>query len=377
MSNSIALPNPLTPADCDLRDFEFMPLDVVRLRDSDLASLVTGEEFRAAVLLWCASWHQVPAASLPMDDMVLAKLAGYGRVVKEWQAVREGALRGWIQCSDGRLYHPVVAEKACSSWRAKLEQRWKTECARIKKLNQRGQRQLAVPTLEQFLAGVSLTELPADMAKAGQLSLGTTTNVPEDIAAVSLRTNANVPRDSQAKAGDIPKDNVDCPQGNAIQGTGIGRVKDLVVNTEETERSSRLRDSARDPAGPISDSGQPGLAVLTGVDGADSPPRHVAIAIRLRSLGLVRIHASQAELLSWARDGVTDAELDAALQAALGQGKQPAQIVPKYLDTTLRNLRDRKQKPPAFAHNDFESQDYAGSALRVGARRLADGTYEL
>ena len=26
------------------------------------------------MLLWCASWHQVPAASLPDDDIVLARL---------------------------------------------------------------------------------------------------------------------------------------------------------------------------------------------------------------------------------------------------------------------------------------------------------------
>ena len=362
MSQEMALPNPLTPEDCDLRDFEFMPLDVVRLRDSDLASLVSGDEFRAAVLLWCASWHQVPAASLPMDDMVLAKLAGYGRVVKEWQAVRDGALRGWIQCSDGRLYHPVIAEKACSSWRAKLEQRWKTECARIKKLNQRGQKQLAVPTLEQYLTGVSLPDEPAVDKSGGQLSLG---------------TNANVPRDIQAKAGDVPKDKSSCPQGNAIQGTGIGRVKDLVVNTEETERPSRLRDSARDPAESVSDFGQAASALLTGTAGAASPPRHVAIAMRLRSLGLLRIHAGQAELLGWARDDVTDAELDAAIQAAQDQGKRLAEIVAKYLDTTIRNLRERKPKPPPFQHNDFESQDYVGSALRVGARQLADGTFEL
>ena len=81
---------PLTPPDCDLRDFAFIPLDVARLRDSDLAIQVGAKEFRAAVLLWCAAWHQVPAASLPDDDKVLAALAGYGRVVAEWRKHREG-----------------------------------------------------------------------------------------------------------------------------------------------------------------------------------------------------------------------------------------------------------------------------------------------
>ena len=66
-------PDPLVPAEVDLRDFGFMPLDVLRLRDSDLAALANGEEFKAAVLLWCAAWHQVPAASLPNDDRLLAR----------------------------------------------------------------------------------------------------------------------------------------------------------------------------------------------------------------------------------------------------------------------------------------------------------------
>jgi len=92
--NKAHVPTPLTPADCDLRDFQFMPLDVVRLRDSDIAVLVSGEEFRSAVMLWCAAWHQVPAASLPNDDRLLSQLAGYGRAVGEWEKVKAGALRG-------------------------------------------------------------------------------------------------------------------------------------------------------------------------------------------------------------------------------------------------------------------------------------------
>lgn len=146
------LPDPLTPAEVDLRDFPFMPLDVVRLRDSDLAAMEPPEACWAAVLLWCASWHQVPAASVPNDDRVLANLAGFGRVVREWQKLRGGALRGWVECNDGRLYHPVVAEKALDAWRSKLEQRWKTECARIKKHNQRHSLTLPLPEFENWLA---------------------------------------------------------------------------------------------------------------------------------------------------------------------------------------------------------------------------------
>lgn len=115
------MPEPLVPAHVDLRDFPFMPLDVARLRDSAIVDEVSGDEFRAAILLWCASWHQVPAGSLPNDTKQLSKFAGYGRVVSEWEKVAEGALYGWVECSDGRLYHPVVAEKAIEAWEKKAE----------------------------------------------------------------------------------------------------------------------------------------------------------------------------------------------------------------------------------------------------------------
>lgn len=117
------LPAPLTPADCDLRDFSYMPLEVARLRDSALVSSVTPECCFAAVLIWCASWHQIPAASVPDDDKWLADKAGYmslGRINTKWKKVREGALHGFIKCSDGRLYHATVAEKALEAWIQKL-----------------------------------------------------------------------------------------------------------------------------------------------------------------------------------------------------------------------------------------------------------------
>ena len=124
-------PNPLTPPDCDLRSMPSMLLDVVRLRDSNIAQERNAEVFRCSVLSWAASWHQIPAASLPDDDTQLAYLLGYGRSVKSFRKVREqGGLRGWIKCSDGRLYHPVVAEKALEAMKNKEKLRQRTEAAR-------------------------------------------------------------------------------------------------------------------------------------------------------------------------------------------------------------------------------------------------------
>ena len=128
------LPEPLTPADCDLRDFKFMPLDVSKLRDSDLAAQASGDEFRAAVLLWCASWHQIPAGSLPNDEKIISNLCGFGRAPKEWKRIRAGALHGFILCSDGRLYHPTVCEKATEAWssRGKFSEKREKDRERLK-----------------------------------------------------------------------------------------------------------------------------------------------------------------------------------------------------------------------------------------------------
>lgn len=118
---------PLTAPDCDLQDFPFMPLQVARLRDSDLAATEHPEACWYAVLLWAASWHQVPAASLPDDELVLTRLCGLGRDVKTFRKHRAGALRGFVICTDGRLYHPVVAEQANAAWKEKLAYRDRKE----------------------------------------------------------------------------------------------------------------------------------------------------------------------------------------------------------------------------------------------------------
>lgn len=114
---------PLTKPECDLRDFAFMPLDVVRLFGSRFHAISNDSEWRAGVTLWLKSFHQVPAASLPNDDIELCRLAELGRDMKTWRKVKEVALHGWILCSDGRLYHPVVSEKANEAWSRKLAQR--------------------------------------------------------------------------------------------------------------------------------------------------------------------------------------------------------------------------------------------------------------
>ena len=103
------LPQPPVPPDLDLRAYDYMPLKIERLLASDTWAMATGDEAKALVTLWSRAWHQVPAGSLPDDDRVLAVLSGAGA---RWRKVKGVALRGFVKCSDGRLYHDVICEEA-------------------------------------------------------------------------------------------------------------------------------------------------------------------------------------------------------------------------------------------------------------------------
>jgi len=123
------LPNPLVPAEVDLRDFAFMPLDVSRLLRSRtwLTAKRRPEIGFYLVNLWLASWHEVPAGSLPDDDEVLADFARC--TPARWKKLRDELMAAWVRCADGRLYHPVVAEKAREAWARKATQRDRTRKA--------------------------------------------------------------------------------------------------------------------------------------------------------------------------------------------------------------------------------------------------------
>lgn len=278
-------PMPLTPPDCDLRDFAFMPLDVLRLRDSDLAVKADGEAFRCAVLLWCASWHQVPAASLPDDDDVLAQLAGFGRVTKEWLRHRDGALRGWVKCGDGRLYHPVVAEKAVEAWRAKMVQRWKTECARIKKHNQRHETDLPVPDLDEWLS------LGCPQGQAIGVP-GTKKGVRKDTGDSPPGHPPAVPRETHSKG----------------QGEGQGQY----LNEKEAAAASLAHTPAHE--------GDPAPPPLDGEKTAEELAMAVAVWLRRREQARGKqprgTQSNDPRIAAWIKAGVTGLQLAEAYDLA-------------------------------------------------------------
>jgi|GEM_PF-2146578 len=247
----MSLPDPMVPSDCDLQDFPFMPLQVARLRDSDLAAEAHPEGAWYAVMLWSAAWHQLPAASLPNNDTVLMKLAGLGRDTKTFKKHRDDMLRGFVECSDGRLYHPVVAEQAVAAWTGKLEQRWRTECARIKKANQRNGTDLPSPNFDEFMASRSPACPP---------------NGPET----------------------VPKDTEECPQGHGIQekGTGTGKEEKsfaLVAADAPTPEGKVSAEDVRVAFGEWNDMAKR-IGLPTARDFTDD--RRKKIAARLRAVGL-------------------------------------------------------------------------------------------
>jgi hypothetical protein len=186
------LPAPLVPAEVDLRDFQYMELDVQTLRDSKFAAEVEPEAFRAGVLLWCASWHQVPAASLPDNDKELSGLAGFGRVVKEWLKFKEEALALFVKCSDGRLYHRVISKKAVTAWESRLHHHYDRARDRLRKLNKSreaaGQPLLPEITFDQWNELRIAGGIPMEKADAA-VGIPTETRKP----------SAGIPLDSSLK----------------------------------------------------------------------------------------------------------------------------------------------------------------------------------
>jgi hypothetical protein len=159
------LPNPLVPADVNLEGLGFIPMKL-RVLKSSLFIKSTGDEFKAAFALWVNSWTEIPAGSLPDDDAVLEGLS----CSKVWSKVKARALHNWIKCSDGRLYHPVVAELALDAWARRdafrerqenkdtRQERWRR---RVKEL---GEQLRALGTTPP--RGASLSKLEALLAQA-------------------------------------------------------------------------------------------------------------------------------------------------------------------------------------------------------------------
>lgn len=102
---------------------DWIPLHHERLLGSRFVATVDPAAGFYGMVLWARAAVQDPAGTLPTDDVELAFLAGFGRDLAGWEAVRKGALYGWepMLCllddeasdvDDGvvRLGHPFLAD---------------------------------------------------------------------------------------------------------------------------------------------------------------------------------------------------------------------------------------------------------------------------
>lgn len=129
-----SLPPPLVPPEVTLRGMPYMPMHGDRLFKSTTWIEASSDAKVAALRLWWHAFaHEEPAASLPDNDQLLAEHSGLGTAVRAWRKVKAQAMRGWIKCSDGRWYHPVVAEFALEAWSARVRNREKVRKFREKK----------------------------------------------------------------------------------------------------------------------------------------------------------------------------------------------------------------------------------------------------
>lgn len=338
-------PAPLVPSEVDLRDYPFMPLDVARLRDSDLITKTTGDEFKAAVMLWCAAWHQLPPGSLPNDEKALAKFAGFGNTpgpgaMRDWKRLRAGALHGFILCTDGRLYHPVVSEKAIEGWNGKLKTRYKRECERIRKAAQRTKTDPMVPSFEEWNSH-RLSNGTDHWSPEGQ-----PTPVPQDIPRLSNGTAPPCPTPSPPV---VPQKVLLREKGERERDSGYGTVdsgkeqlgvaggrSELPPDSPPAIPSSDVpEDSAQptplEPAVPIGPNWQPDDALvrqrlaLAAVAFAPSPAVVVHFVAHWRSKGTaMRPSQWNEEFVGWCIREHRYAERDRAKAKSNGGGLSAA-----------------------------------------------------
>lgn len=348
MTVATGKPEPLVPVYVDLRGMPFMPLDVARLRDSDLAIEASGDEFRAAVLLWCASWNQVPAGSLPNAEQPLAAYAGFGRDVKGWRKVSAGALRGFVECADGRLYHPVVAEKALDAWAQRVEHRKGKENENDRKRREREERAAMFEALRA----------------AGQVMAWNTPTKALREAFAALGKDGD-----EAVTGHAPVTVTGHTPDTAKRGTGTG-------NREGQGQGQGIEP----PINPLAD------------DERDSKPEKPATAAKPKSQrakpkrALPLPFLMSDEMLAWAADSVPAVNLDRETERFIdywtAEGKSKADW-----DATWRNWMRRAQdnaerggpRPPGGMVNRQQQIEDANNAVvreiaeRERQRREAGG----
>lgn len=151
------------PAAERLESHSYFPLHYRRWKNSRFRLLADLEVRMVFWELICASQDEGPVGTLPVEDVLLAQLAGVS--LDLWMRLRQrtiGPLYGWQRClcdtGEVKLWHPVVLEVAQAALRGRVGHLEKQEAERERK---------------------RLRDLPGQIVRAGG-----TTRMAEDAAFV-------------------------------------------------------------------------------------------------------------------------------------------------------------------------------------------------
>lgn len=178
---------------------DYMPLYGERLLNSEFMSTASAVVFRAAVRLWLAAWKGDPASSLPDDDRRLAELAGYGGDARRWKAIRHDALHQFVKCSDGRLYHPVLAEAALA-----VEKRREKDRNRKREKPEDDGRGAELTTAPAASPGSHLAVVPPSPEGPKQAEIRTSSAVHQQFVGSLSDKVSSDPQQDQALNGALP-----------------------------------------------------------------------------------------------------------------------------------------------------------------------------
>lgn len=294
------LPAPLVPAEVDLNGYGFMPMLHHRVLQSTLFVKSSGDEFKAAFALWCASWSEKPAGSLPNDEEMLEHFS----CSKTWKRVRDRALHGWILCSDGRMYHPVIAPLAIDAWARRQDFQEQQENRETRQDRWRRR----VKELSEELRQLGITP-------------------PRNAGLEKLET---LLRDAQTSQRETVRDaDVDGAE------TSQQRRAEMALTGTETGTETRKRKEHAPPSPPAQ-----ARVPMPDLEGHQPTPAGLACRA-MRKAGLQAVNPGDPRLRTLLEQGVTAEELAGVAAEAVAKGKAFAWV--------LAVVQSRRQEAAAIA----------------------------
>ena len=107
----------------DLSSMTYMPLMIKEFVASRLVNGVKSIYSINNLALCASAFHQVPAGSVPDDDIEIATMSGFRGSDEEFQQAKAVILRGFIKHADNRWYHPFVVRRSIEIWDKNEHQR--------------------------------------------------------------------------------------------------------------------------------------------------------------------------------------------------------------------------------------------------------------